>query len=368
MDRLIIVDGKNFVYRHHFTHRGLASKGRPTSALFGALQGLAALSRRIPNTPIIFVWDGGGKTWRHKMSPKKEVTVPIAAKSKEDKPKIPAKDPAPKEVKEVREPEKKPEPKVEVQTVGYKANRTKNEDAALVRQQIPLIENFLTRLGFRQFRVPGLEADDLIGLMATYIINDNIFDEVIIHSTDKDFYQLLNDRIKILGKVDPKVGVKFVDTAEVVRNFNVKPEEWTKLRALTGDSSDNILQAKNGIGPVRAAALLYQGLDPSLADFQDHPDDVIQQYEREWKAIWPQVHRNYQLSKIIRTKISSRLEEEIEGKVNRLLDTIKASRKGRFQKKRSQQTDDNFDWMTAFFADYEMMELLLERKTLWNIP
>ena len=67
MTQICLIDAKNFLFRNHYTHRDLKGPNdEPTSVLYGCLNGLLHLHKRLQDTPIIMVWDGGGETWRHR--------------------------------------------------------------------------------------------------------------------------------------------------------------------------------------------------------------------------------------------------------------------------------------------------------------
>src|ERR1039458_166776 len=67
MKQVLCIDANNLCHRAFWSRRGLSSRGRPTSVLAGALSMLVTIARKMPQTPIIWVWDGGGETWRHKL-------------------------------------------------------------------------------------------------------------------------------------------------------------------------------------------------------------------------------------------------------------------------------------------------------------
>lgn len=135
----------------------------------------------------------------------------------------------------------------------YNAQRVEMpEDLAL---QLPMIEDFVKALGVPVFRVPGHEADDCIGTLAKRGADDDM--DVLILSGDLDLLQLVSPQIKVLTTRRGISDMVIYDEKEVKRRFNLKPEQLADLRALAGDSSDNITGVP-GIGEVTAKKLLAQ--------------------------------------------------------------------------------------------------------------
>jgi len=135
----------------------------------------------------------------------------------------------------------------------YNAQRVEMpEDLAL---QLPMIEDFVKALGVPVFRVPGHEADDCIGTLAKQGAKAGM--DVLILSGDLDLLQLVSPQIKVLTTRRGISDMVIYDEKQVKRRFNLKPEQLADLRALAGDSSDNITGVP-GIGEVTAKKLLAQ--------------------------------------------------------------------------------------------------------------
>ncbi len=135
----------------------------------------------------------------------------------------------------------------------YNAQRVEMpEDLAL---QLPMIEDFVRALGVPVFRVPGHEADDCIGTLAKMGAEADM--DVLILSGDLDLLQLVGPRIRVLTTRRGISDMVVYDDKQVKSRFNLKPEQLADLRALAGDSSDNITGVP-GIGEVTAKKLLSQ--------------------------------------------------------------------------------------------------------------
>lgn len=135
----------------------------------------------------------------------------------------------------------------------YNAQRVEMPDDLAL--QLPMIEDFVKALGAPVFRVPGHEADDCIGTLAKMGAANDM--DVLILSGDLDLLQLVSPKIKVLTTRRGISDMVIYDEKEVKKRFNLKPAQLADLRALAGDSSDNITGVP-GIGEVTAKKLLSQ--------------------------------------------------------------------------------------------------------------
>ena len=142
----------------------------------------------------------------------------------------------------------------------YKANRAAPPDDLI--PQFDRIDQLIRLMDIHSFRVPGVEADDLIGTLANRWFELSDRHEVVIVSGDKDLMQLVNHRVKML---DTLKNVLY-DGAQVEEKMGVPPTQVRDYLALVGDSSDNI-PGVSGIGPKGAVELLqkYGSLEGVLA-------------------------------------------------------------------------------------------------------
>ncbi len=142
---------------------------------------------------------------------------------------------------------------------AYKAQRPRMDDD--LAEQLPWIDEVVAAHRFPSFRVPGFEADDVIGTLARVATERGL--EVLIVSGDKDFAQLVDERVRML---DPIRDVTY--DAELVRKkWGVPSRQFVDLLALMGDKVDNI-PGVPGIGQKGAAGLLeaWGDLDAILAN------------------------------------------------------------------------------------------------------
>src|SRR5690606_27369154 len=129
----------------------------------------------------------------------------------------------------------------------YKAHRPRMPDA--LREQLPLIDELVAAHDYPILRVPGVEADDVIATLTRQAVERGL--EVYIVSGDKDFAQLVSDRVRLFDSTREVV----YDPELVRRRWGLPPHLFVDFLALVGGASDNI-PGVPGIGAQTAAALL----------------------------------------------------------------------------------------------------------------
>ena len=139
----------------------------------------------------------------------------------------------------------------------YKAHREAMPED--LRPQIELIKEVVDILNMPKFELEGYEADDLVGTLAAKVTAEHIpsvVDRTVIVSGDSDLLQLVTDKTQVFIPQRGKFGkdTLYVPTT-VEKKYGFPPARLTQLKALTGDSSDNI-PGVPGIGPKTAVKLL----------------------------------------------------------------------------------------------------------------
>lgn len=133
----------------------------------------------------------------------------------------------------------------------YKANR-KGMPVEL-REQMPKIKNILTALGIKIVELEGYEADDIVGTLSKLCYDDN--SECFILSGDRDNLQLINEKVTV-RLATTKETILF--TPEKFKEvYGLEPLQLIDLKALMGDSSDNI-SGVAGIGEKTATTLISE--------------------------------------------------------------------------------------------------------------
>lgn len=141
---------------------------------------------------------------------------------------------------------------------GYKANRPECPEE-LVPQFEPIME-YIDALSIARLSKSGLEADDVIGTAARRANEQGFF--VKIFSSDRDLYQLVNEKTRVLCLKKGISDIVEYDEEAVRAEMGVSPSQLVEYKAMVGDPSDNI-PGIHGIGPKAASDLLgkYKTLD-----------------------------------------------------------------------------------------------------------
>lgn len=148
---------------------------------------------------------------------------------------------------------------------------TRKPMAEELRQQVPVMKDVLHAMGIVTVEKPGYEADDILGTIAGRAEADGM--EVSIISGDRDLLQLATDKVKIRIPKTKKSGTEIEDynTKDVVERYQVTPKEFIDVKALMGDSSDNI-PGVPGIGEKGATNIIvaYKSIENAYA----HVDEI----------------------------------------------------------------------------------------------
>ena len=213
MEKIILVDGNNLLFRSYYAtaYNGNLmknSKGFPTNALFGFTNMINKIILEEKPVYMIVAFDKG-KTFRHE------------------------------------------------QYSSYKAGRNETPDE--LKMQFPIAKELLTNMGIKYYEIDNYEADDIIGTFSSFCNKDSNYVGTII-SSDKDLLQLISEDvdIKLLKQKDY---IRY-NLESFEEEYKIKPINIIDLKALMGDSSDNIPGVK-GIGEKTALKLLqeYKSLD-----------------------------------------------------------------------------------------------------------
>jgi DNA polymerase-1 len=222
--RLFLIDGPSLVYRAFFAlpESIATSTGEPTNAIFGFASMLVKIVSEYGVCPTAVAWDAGtsGRTELYG---------------------------------------------------DYKAQRRSRPD--LLKQQWPAMEPLVEAFGYRNVRVEGFEADDLIASLAQRALQASPPVPVMIVTGDRDVFQLIDDQglIKVMATSRGITDTKIYDRQAVVDRYGIAPELIPDFYGLKGDSSDNI-PGVPGIGDKTASELIQNF--GSLEGVLSHIDDV----------------------------------------------------------------------------------------------
>ncbi|MCL1140490.1 DNA polymerase I [Shewanella pneumatophori] len=215
---LILVDGSSYLYRAYYAPPHLTnSKGEATGAVYGVINMLRSLLNQYKPSQMAVVFDAKGKTFRNDMYSE------------------------------------------------YKAQRPPMPDD--LRTQIEPLHRIIKALGLPLVCIPGVEADDVIGTIATQASKEGR--AVLISTGDKDMAQLVDDNVTLINTMTNTI----MGPAEVTEKFGVGPELIIDLLALQGDKADNI-PGLPGVGEKTALAMLtgVGGVEQILAAPEKMPE------------------------------------------------------------------------------------------------
>ncbi|WBA11578.1 DNA polymerase I [Salinivibrio kushneri] len=211
---LILVDGSSYLYRAYHASPNLTnSQGEPTGAVFGVVNMLRSLLRQYPHSHVAVIFDAKGKTFRDDMYEQ------------------------------------------------YKANRPPMPDD--LRGQIEPLHKIIKAMGLPLLAVEGVEADDVIGTLATQASKAGM--PVLISTGDKDMAQLVDEHVTLINTMTNVV----MDPEAVREKYGFGPEHMIDYLALMGDKVDNI-PGVPGVGDKTATALIANlgGLDDIYASLE----------------------------------------------------------------------------------------------------
>ena len=216
---LVLVDGSSYLYRaFHALPPFTNASGEPTGAVLGVVNMLLKFLREHEPATMVVVFDAPGKTFRDELF------------------------------------------------AEYKAHRPPMPDDLRVQVE-PLLDT-VRALGLPLLRLQGVEADDVIGTLATRAAAGQ---QVLISTGDKDMCQLVGPHITLINTMSDSR----YDREGVKAKFDVWPEQIIDYLALVGDSSDNI-PGIDKVGPKTAAKWLgqYGSLDNLIAHAAEVPGKV----------------------------------------------------------------------------------------------
>lgn len=211
--KLLVLDGNSILNRAFYGIKLLTTKdGQFTNGIYGFLTMLQKLKEESSPDAVAIAFDMRAPTFRHK------------------------------------------------EYAGYKAQRKGMPEE--LAQQLPNLKEILCCLGYRLVECEGFEADDILGTLA-HACREN-GDECVIATGDRDSLQLVGQGVSV-RLAATKFGqpqVTLYDEAKIMEEYGVTPPQMIEIKAIQGDSSDNIPGVR-GIGPKGAGELIqkYGNLD-----------------------------------------------------------------------------------------------------------
>ena len=227
---IVLIDGFSIAFRAFYAlpETLMTSKGTPTNVIHGFLSMLNKISTDYKLEQLIVTWDLPGKTFRNDIY------------------------------------------------TDYKANRSSAPDNFNV--QIPLLHELLNTFNIPQVSKEGFEADDVLGSLSTILNNQN--KKVLIVTGDRDTYQLISNKTKILYTKRGISDVDLVDEKFFLKKFGIKTNQYVEYLALKGDPSDNI-PGLPGVGEKTAINLLkkYKDINNIYKNLSDLTPKIKDSFE-----------------------------------------------------------------------------------------
>ncbi|ARI76829.1 DNA polymerase I [Halobacillus mangrovi] len=219
-EKVVLIDGNSIAYRAFFALPLLNNdKGVYTNAVYGFTTMLLKILEEDQPDHLLVAFDAGKTTFRHKTYEE------------------------------------------------YKGGRQKTPPE--LSEQFPVLKELLDAFGVKYYQLEQYEADDIIGTLATQAGGQDL--DVKVISGDKDLLQLVSEKISVTLT---KKGITNVDTYDpsfLKEKMEVRPDQIIDLKALMGDSSDNI-PGVPGVGEKTAVKLLKQF--DTLENLYENLDDV----------------------------------------------------------------------------------------------
>lgn len=172
-----------------------------------------------------------------------------------------------------------------------------------LREQVPVIKELLQKMNITTVELPGYEADDVIGTLSKK--GEKAGMEVDVISGDRDLLQLASDHITICIPKTKKgqTTVEEYNTEGVRKLYKVTPTEFIDVKALMGDSSDNI-PGVQGIGEKGATAIISQF--GSIENAYDHADEISNTRNRN------ALLNNYEMAQMSKTLATINIQSPVE--------------------------------------------------------
>lgn len=269
----LLVDGLNLFMRSYAAFPAMTSNGQQAGGIVGFISSLEKVMRETLPTQVVVVWESGGSSRKRQIFP---------------------------DYKMHRRPEK--------------LNRFYEDDIPDTVEnrnwQLVTLTQILKFLPICQVYVPDCEADDVIGYISRYRVGDA---RLTIASSDRDFYQLLSDRVQIYS-----IGSKRTVTHEsMLSEMSISAQNFCLAKSVVGDPSDNIPGVR-GVGYKTLAKRL-----PKFAGTDDYTiDDLVSDCRSdggkiktlaEIAASEDIVRRNWRLCYLDTANISGMQIEKING-------------------------------------------------------
>ena len=248
MEKFVLVDGNSLVNRAFYGLPMMRSlSGKPCNAVYGFINMMLSVIGSEKPKYLVCVFDAGKHTFRHDIYPE------------------------------------------------YKGTRDKAPEDLI--EQLGDLKSLLKAMGILVVERPEIEADDIIGSFTR-----KFDEEFILLSGDKDLLQLINDNTTVWLTKKGISDVLKVTEPVLMSEFNLKPYQVIEMKAIMGDSSDNI-PGVPGIGKVGAQKLI---------DSYDNLDNIIAHVDELAKGMQDKIKNNVELARLSKTLATIKLDVDLD--------------------------------------------------------
>ena len=217
-NKLVIIDGNSIFYRSFYALPLLTnSQGEYSNAVYGFAIQILHIIQNIKPKYMVVAFDVSKKTFRNKIY------------------------------------------------ADYKGTRKPMPDE--LRSQIEPLKKMLSLMNIKCCEQEGIEGDDIIGIISKRFLDT----ETIIVTGDRDSFQLVDDSTKVYFTKKGTSDLKIMDAKLLKEEYGVSPKEFIDLKALQGDTADNI-PGVAGVGPKTATELIQKY--GSIENLYEHTDEL----------------------------------------------------------------------------------------------
>ncbi len=254
LDSILIIDGLNTFLRSFTMINHINPNGHHIGGLTGFLKSIGYAIKMLNPTKVIIVFDGvGGSNARRNLYPEYKANRHVN------------------------------------RMTNYSIFSSKEEETESINNQMARLIQYLKCLPVTVISIDGLEADDIIGYLSNKFQAYNETTSVTIMSADKDFLQLISDKVQVYSPVKKKV----YKPKDVLEEFGVSSYNFLNYKILMGDQSDNI-PGVTGLGPVKLLKLFPELISENKLELSDIIESSANKID-ENKLYLSVVERRHQL-------------------------------------------------------------------------
>jgi len=227
--RVLVVDSMNTFLRSFAIIQHLNPNGHHVGGLVGFLKSVGYAIKLYQPTRVVLVFDGQGNSTNKKY---------LYADYKANR--------------------------TNLKVTNWKVFDSKNEESESMANQMGRLIEYCTQLPVSMISIPKIEADDVMGYLVQKFEADSEVDEVTIMSADKDFLQLVSDKVQVYSPTKKKT----YKPKDVLDEYQIHSHNFINYKLLMGDAGDNV-PGVQGLGPKKLIKLFPELLLPKQLELSD---------------------------------------------------------------------------------------------------